>query len=826
MAAREIFFRTQLSFPLRPQGPLQSPRDFDPLKAEPLYQNNERGQGGWFPLGASQTWHPGIHLHAPRGTAVMSIAAGRIVAARLRKPDASRKLLFGSQDFVLVEHQASLVEDPKEQDPEKWKLRDVKFFSLYMNLDLSDRAALTVPWLRSFAPFLARSFETTLPLRRVAVELDGAGQRRGLNGYPQVEENKKKKKFVGKGAPVVLVKGTILELMEEPKQGPFVKVRVPEDGNAELWVDARTNRLEEVAEFSAQLQALESGECAKLNYPVAGGEELGHVGPLEMPVSTSAKGGALAPHGVHLEVFSEKNVVHDKDLGAWQLLDDDTDDDVFAEAGKLLARSEKLRKFLNPMAWDKSPFIRTEEVSTYYTALSAEDRMALRSSIVRCTSSWAVDWEKVVSKAITDKNPANALWASLVNLTPEDQKHANEYMWWKDAEAKGVALPARTSGKALVYHYHPLRLLDYLEASAPPGPFFYIVKNKKQLSVMKVADVEPDAKVYVHERDAQVDWMLGSKESKGLQLYGRPELTTIYEALISPRAAPGIPALDENSRQIWAGAAGNEGDIESINTWDNQYLSFGPFQQTAGGAGAEGELQGALQHVKEKNAALFTKYFGQYGLDLTSYKKAGTAIPATGKFALNGKTLDADADKKVLRELIWSYRCVVAMKDPAFRMLFLEHGFNRLAIVRDLTGTFAGQKVRLGDLCRSNLTQALLLDLHINRPGLLDNVWAGAVSTVLVSNGKLNAKPDNDTEYKLIAEIIRRRNQTSMTHPELRAAKMVLSVRNLDDKLAKKLGYADVKDVEAQLGKESAAPYKKKAFIDPQRQAAIEVATP
>lgn len=76
--------------------------------AEAHYSLNEGGEGGFFPIGANNFWHGGIHLDAG-GDAVQAIADGDIVAYRINKKALEVKLLDEtmrySNGFVLVRHE-------------------------------------------------------------------------------------------------------------------------------------------------------------------------------------------------------------------------------------------------------------------------------------------------------------------------------------------------------------------------------------------------------------------------------------------------------------------------------------------------------------------------------------------------------------------------------------------------------------------------------------------------------------------------------------------------------------------------------------------------
>ena len=85
------------------------------------YENNERGDSGFFPVGRwgdSYLWHTGIHLHVDKLTPVLCPFPGRVVAVRNGPESPS----IGSVNFVLVKHEFSV-------GPAL-----ARFFSLYMHL--------------------------------------------------------------------------------------------------------------------------------------------------------------------------------------------------------------------------------------------------------------------------------------------------------------------------------------------------------------------------------------------------------------------------------------------------------------------------------------------------------------------------------------------------------------------------------------------------------------------------------------------------------------------------------------------------------------------
>ncbi|MCY0989515.1 peptidoglycan DD-metalloendopeptidase family protein [Nannocystis sp. ILAH1] len=96
---------------LGPWGPKQV---FEPLAAAPfdsklaalLHHAVEVGSyGGYFPLGANNFWHGGVHIPMPQGSLVHAPCDGTIVAARLAPSEASGSWTFGHTSFILIRHE-------------------------------------------------------------------------------------------------------------------------------------------------------------------------------------------------------------------------------------------------------------------------------------------------------------------------------------------------------------------------------------------------------------------------------------------------------------------------------------------------------------------------------------------------------------------------------------------------------------------------------------------------------------------------------------------------------------------------------------------------
>ncbi|WP_055076066.1 LysM peptidoglycan-binding domain-containing protein [Pseudanabaena sp. 'Roaring Creek'] len=167
--------------------------------------------------------------------------------------------------------------------------------------------------------------------------------------------------------------------------------------------------------------------------------------------------------------------------------------------------------------------------------------------------------------------------------------------------------------------------------------------------------------------------------------------------------------------------AANEGSLDAINTWDNQYLSFGIFQWTLGSAGQQGELPAFLSNLKRRYPSEFQYYFGQFGVDTSSLDGN------TGWLSLNGTRLVTESDKNLMRQPIWALRFAIAGMDALVQSVQVVHAISRLDRFY-FTPTQTLQGFSLSQLLSSEFGVALLLDHHVNRPSHVIPCVADALS--------------------------------------------------------------------------------------------------
>ena len=229
------------------------------------------------------------------------------------------------------------------------------------------------------------------------------------------------------------------------------------------------------------------------------------------------------------------------------------------------------------------------------------------------------------------------------------------------------------------------------------------------------------------------------------------------------KAAPRPSDITESMVRVVRAVSLNEGKLEAINSYDDAFLSFGVLQWTAGTGNDAGELAAFLDLVRRTNADTFSAYFGRYGLGCSVAAAAST----TGLLTINGSALHSASDKQQLRRAEWAYRFWRAGQDDAIRRCELVHVARRI----DQFYQEAAAGHRIADWLTSELGVALVLDEHVNRPGHVPG-------TLTASIGKLPADTPapagwtTPQEEVLIQLYIDARNETNMTHPEERAARI------------------------------------------------------
>lgn len=223
--------------------------------------------------------------------------------------------------------------------------------------------------------------------------------------------------------------------------------------------------------------------------------------------------------------------------------------------------------------------------------------------------------------------------------------------------------------------------------------------------------------------------------------------------------------------------AANEGSLDAINTWDNQYLSFGIFQWTLGSAGQQGELPAFLSNLKRRYPSEFQYYFGQFGVDASSLDGV------TGWLSINGNRLVNEADKNQMRQPIWALRFAIAGMDALVQSAQVLHAISRLdqfyfRPYQTLQG-FA-----LSQLLTSEFAVALLLDHHVNRPShvigcVADAIARSGLTPVQIAQGSSDNEALIIQNYLILRETYGGTNAMTKSRERAESIRQAIATGNL-----------------------------------------------
>jgi hypothetical protein len=299
------------------------------------------------------------------------------------------------------------------------------------------------------------------------------------------------------------------------------------------------------------------------------------------------------------------------------------------------------------------------------------------------------------------------------------------------------------------------------------------------------------------ETNTANDFLLGiAVNYEGTKGIGNSIGKNLYELLVKDLRPVN---LSERQRRIWASIWKSEGGLSAINSYDSAFFSFGPVQKTMGTANNKGELPATLAYIKEKDSNTYSNTLGKNGLEPIEIAND------TGFCQIDGKPIKTATDKEEYRTFKWAYRFIKAMDNTGFATHFLDHNLQRVHTIENLTFTKNGFVYKFSDIYKSELSHALLLDAHINRPVLVignstkknDPIWIKAIEQVDSVHEKVLQNKFDDIslyeEIELIKHIINFRYTGKMSDAKLRAAYILMCVKGIQENetIIKQLGFVD-----------------------------------
>ncbi len=399
--------------------------------ASELFRNVESGEGGYYPMGVSQNWHGGVHLHVEQGSEVRAMFGGTLVAARFGEPGGEApETPLGDNNFVLLRHDiplpvvvpegASAGAEEGEEEVEA-PTRTLTVFSLYMHL-----APLDVDAERG-------AFDWLADVHR-------------LHGGPE--------------APVA---------GEEDE----------EDGADRFAAQGAKPYLE----TGGRLAALRAGKVALFDWEeadkavrVSAGHALGRVGRF--------REGEELRSLVHLELFADASWKKAIDLAQhsrfWAEVEEDIDTNLRVETEDVLGLFRTRRRrgegsFFRPARRE----LDESEIRAFFQEGDEEARRWLRTTITCHVSEWSdrVDWVRALSEA--QELPARRRELARMLNPPSRQRLRDvfsgeikkflPFIWLDEAVAQHIGLDLGGGWNGLLHHFHPLHFLYWLSFYANRG---------------------------------------------------------------------------------------------------------------------------------------------------------------------------------------------------------------------------------------------------------------------------------------------------------------------------------------------------------------------
>jgi len=745
------------ALPIRDGNLTVDPEALDNLMVQAATTHN----GGTFPAGANGLWHGGVHIGPPaEGIQFHAPVPGTIIAARLGADDTD---LYGSPNFILTRHTWPPFAEEGEAAP---------FYMLFMHgagpdvtggLAAVGRSAEQAPWL-----ITTERLRVAVPTLRV-------------RSNPSTDADVKMRLTRGEAVPITGEPTEAGGYRWYPVDAPGIPYTV-HVAEQKLGGDRLAERIGPSIREDA-VESLKRGEVTRLDQPVAAGTQLWWTGTFGFPDAKVVDGFPLGElfrrsPTLHWEVFAGEPVLGHEDgagdgteVGAWNAAKDDNNDYVMdpSEVGMLYNQMEQL--------WSESGATEVIDAAGFASA-TPEERLPfyiqtspLRRTAAKFRSEWDIQDEEVAMDGLqwwgeaagagvdlpSDSktwhyHPVGALEAVRPRFTVERNGTTLDgtAQTIQDVAEKVIADLDNVSGD--------LSGLSESEFERVRKEMNYdqYADSNLQVNVAAPATEEPEefAHVFFVQSDYGYRSLNGSTYFLGIFVTSTGENDPdLYEMLKESGPAAGVPGRTPPDpgeggphpdnrwtgesgwfggfeQGVWASITESEGSLKALNTYDTAFLSVGPVQQTAGAGEAKGELQGALDTLKQNAPEAYWRHFGRFGLQPVAPSIQTGAKKA--HFKLRGERLDTGEKKERLRSFKWAYLFQRAMENPTVRYWMMREGFERLQRLQNREFTIQvsaenGEAPRefdaaLEDIFSRGLSQALLLDWHVNSPA---DVWAG-----------------------------------------------------------------------------------------------------
>ncbi|MBX9296440.1 hypothetical protein K5M33_10645 [Chromobacterium vaccinii] len=216
--------------------------------------------------------------------------------------------------------------------------------------------------------------------------------------------------------------------------------------------------------------------------------------------------------------------------------------------------------------------------------------------------------------------------------------------------------------------------------------------------------------------------------------------------------------VTESEKRIIIIMSANEGNMDSVQSYDNQILTAGAMQKTISPTGA-GEFPAQVADFKEKHPELYQSLFENCGWTVEGKGPTDRKMYYKDKELTGGNKITAVELKNLLRDSSkfnkktnskkekQESRPLAAIIKALKHEYFLEHQvqdfIKRLRLVMNLKITDGKISGKVSDYLKSELGRATALDQHVNRPAYVTTDIKSAVHAYIAKHP--DVKPDPAT---------------------------------------------------------------------------------
>ena len=410
--------------------------------------------GGWYPIGPNQTWHGGVHMKAPKGTDVVAMVAGTLVAVRMGRNETP----LGSNNFMVLRHAIKI---PTRR---KGKSNELVFYSLYMHLDYLDPSVLkedTPNWLRQLHERAKSDDEEDA----AALEVD---EEEDEDAPKKKKKRKKRKKKTSKDEDKDKDKAEDADGDEEGAD--------PDDEDADEFSVLEEDRYDPdkrpYLEVGKGLAALKRGKVALVPYDeeemkpiyIGAGDVLSKIGRFGAP--------DVSEPMVHVEIFADASWKEAIDLGLnrrhFVEVSSDLKSDLFVKTRDILnvfGQQPRRRRGGGGLVPARS--LSSSQIRDFFNEATdnVEARRWLRKVVARHVSEWSdqVDWVKALSDAETWDLRTKDLYKVVKEsgIFKGALRQVMPYVWLTKETAEHIGLDTE-AWSGILYHFNPIHFVLWL----------------------------------------------------------------------------------------------------------------------------------------------------------------------------------------------------------------------------------------------------------------------------------------------------------------------------------------------------------------------------